>query len=96
MGVGSAITGADLNKALSNDNANISLNTFNAQAGDSMNRYNADVNRQKANYDMAMNEYKSQPPSFGEMAMGVAGTVGGAMLTAHPGSMAGRLGKKFI
>jgi len=96
MGVGSAITGADLSKALSNTNAQTSLATFNAQAGDSMNRYNADVNRQMANYNMAMNEYNNQPPTFGEMALGAVGTVGSAMLTAHPGSMAGRLGKKFI
>lgn len=96
MGVGSAITGTDLNKALSNDNANLSLNTFNAQANDSMNRYNADVNRQKANYGMAMEEYRNKPPSFGEMALGVAGNVGGAMLSAHPGSMAGRIGRKFV
>lgn len=96
LSIGSGITGQDLSKALSNTNAATSLATFNAQAGDSMNRYNADVNRQMANYNMAMQEYQNQPPSFGEMAMGMAGTVGGAMLTGHPGSMAGRLGKKIF
>ncbi len=96
LSIGSGITGADLAKAMSNDNAGISLNTFNAQAGDSMNRYNADINRQKANYAMAMEDYKAQPPTFGEWALNTAGTVGGAMLTAHPSSLAGRFGQKII
>lgn len=96
LNIGSAITGQDLSKALANNNAQTSLATFNAQASDSMNRYNADVNRQMANYNMAMQEYQNQPPSFGEMALGAVGTIGGAMLTGHPGSMAGRLGRKIV
>ena len=91
LNIGSAITGQDLSKALQNNNAETSLATFNAQAGDSMNRYNADVNRQKANYAMAMEDYKAQPPTFGEFALNTAGRVGGAYLTSGA-SEAGRLG----
>jgi hypothetical protein len=79
LNIGSGIIGQDLNKAMANDNAGISLNTFNAQANDSMNRYNADVKRQMANYDMAMNEYNSRGPSMMESLLRTGAQVGGAI-----------------
>lgn len=78
LNIGSAITGQDLNKALSNNNVQTSLGTFNAQSADSLNRYNADINRQQANYKMAMDEYNSRPPSMMEGLLRTGAQVGGA------------------
>lgn len=96
MTIGQGILGADLTKALSNNNTPMALAQFNAEAGDSMNRYNADVNRQKSNYDMAMSDYRAKPPSFGDIAGNVAANVAGKMFTSADNTMAGRLGKKYI
>lgn len=96
LGIGTAMQGNDLKKAMGNNNAATSLATFNAEAADSMNRYNADVNRQNINYQNRMAEYNAQPPGFGEILGNVGGAVGGAMFTASPGSLAGRLGAKLF
>lgn len=90
MGVGSAVTGQDLEKSMKNNTAELSLQTFNSQAQDSMNRYNADVNRQQANYQMAMDAYKAKPPSFAESMVGVAGRLGGSYIGGRLGEMGRR------
>lgn len=96
LGIGSAIAGQDLDKALGNTNAATSLNTFNAQATDSMNRYNADVNRQMANFKMANENYDKTGPSMGEMALKLGATAvgtyfGGPMGGAAAGSAVGAM-----
>jgi hypothetical protein len=88
--IGSSVTGQDLNKAMNNKTAELSLDTFNAQAGDSMNRYNADVNRQVANHRMAMDSYNSKPPSFAESMVGVGARLGGAYIGGRLGEMGRR------
>jgi hypothetical protein len=96
MNVGSSITGADLAKRVGGQTAQLAAQDFQMRSADSIHRYNADVNRQQTNYAMAMEDYKNQPPTFGEWALNTAGSIGGSMLTANPSSMAGRLGKKFV
>lgn len=96
LGVGSSLLGQDMSKALQSNAANLANQTFAMQSADSLNRYNADVNRTMANYRMATDEYNSRGPSFGDWAMNTAGMVGGAMLTSHPSSLAGRWGSKLF
>lgn len=81
LGVASGIVGQDLERALQSRAVEQSLQTYGAEAADSMNRYNADVNRQKANYAMAMEEYKAQPPTFGEVALNLGAQGGMAYLS---------------
>jgi len=96
MNIGGAITSNDLAKKMGGQTAQLAAQDFQMRSADSINRYNADINRQKANYDMAMSEYQNKPPSFGEIASNAAFSGLGTMMTASPGSMAGRIGKKFI
>jgi hypothetical protein len=93
--VGSGITGQDLSKALGSKAPEIANQTFQMQSTDALNRYTAGVNAQNAAYDRARYAYDNRPPSFMDMALDVGGTVGGAILTAAPNTLAGRIGQRI-
>jgi hypothetical protein len=94
--IGSNVIKYDDWKALQDKTNDQSLNTYLAENNVQNQRYAQQVDAIKANNEMEMEAYKNKPPSFGEWAMNTAGTLGGAMLTANPGSLAGRLGRKII
>lgn len=96
MGIGGNILGQDLNKNLSGKTAELANQTWQMQANDSLGRFNADVNRQMANYKMALAEYDSQPPSFGEMAAKVVGNGANAYLTGGMSEMGSQGASSFF
>jgi hypothetical protein len=96
LNIGSGIIGNDLNKSLSSNVDQLANDTFRMQSTDSLNRYTADVNARNAAYDRQLAAYNARPPSFTDLAIRGLGNFGGAMLTASPNSMAGRIGKRIF
>lgn len=94
--VGSGITGQDLNKALMSQAPQIANDTFSRQNADSLQRYTAGVTAQNAAYDRQRFAYDNRPPSFTDFALQAGGALGGAMLTASPDTLAGRIGRRVF
>lgn len=94
--LGAGLVKYDDAKAMSDRTQEQALNTYLAENNVQNARYGAQVNAINSNNQMAMQEYANRPPSFGEMAMGLAGKAAGAIFTASGDSMAGRLGKKIF
>lgn len=94
--LGSNVIRYDESKALQDRTQDQSLNTYLAENNVQNARYGHQVNAIAANNRMKMEEYKGRAPSFGEWAANTAGTLGSAVLTAHPRTLAGRIGKKFV
>jgi|GEM_PF-2397956 len=91
---GANIRGADTNKKMSTMAPNLALAEFTAKNNNALNYYNADVNRIKSQYDMDLAEHNSQPPSFGQMALGLGTTLGSAYLMGGGGL--GGFGSSFF
>lgn len=94
--LGSNVLRYEEGKALKDTTQQDALNTYLAQNNVQNTRYGHQVNAIAANNRMQMEEYKNRAPSFGEWAANTAGTIGSAMLTARPDTLAGRIGKKFV
>ena len=94
--LGSNVIRYDESKALQDRTQDQSLNTYLAENNVQNARYGQQVGAIQANNAMTMEEYKGRAPSFGEWAANTAGTLGSAVLTAHPRTLAGRIGKKFV
>jgi hypothetical protein len=94
--IGANVVKYDDWKALQDKTHDQSLGTYLAENNVQNARYGAQVGAINANNQMQQQAYANKGPSFGEWAANTAGTVGGAILTASPDSMAGRLGKKIF
>jgi hypothetical protein len=94
--VGAGLRGEDQNKALMSRAPELANNTFAMMNADSLNRYNADIGRQNMNYQNELAAYNARPQGFGDKMLGLAGTVGGAMVGSPANTVAGSLGHKMM
>jgi hypothetical protein len=96
FGLGSNILRYEEGKALQDRTQDQALSTYLAENNVQNARYGQEVGAIRANNEIAMDEYRNRAPSFGEWAANTAGTIGSAMLTARPDTLAGRLGRKIV
>lgn len=96
LGIGAGVKGEDVNKAIMSRAPDIANQTFSMMNADSLNRYNSSVSAQNAAYQNQLMEYKMQPSSFGDKLLQLGGTLGGSMLTAPSGSLAGKIGSRLF
>jgi hypothetical protein len=94
--VGSNVIKYDDWKALQDKTHENSLNTYLAENNVQNTRYGHQVGAIQANNQMQTDAYRNRAPSWGEIAMNAAGTVGGAVLTGGKDTLAGRIGNKIF
>jgi hypothetical protein len=86
----------EIARAMSSNAPQLANQTFQIQNAAKMERYNADITRKQMNYQNQLAQYNSRPTSFTDWALNTAGTLGGAIFTASPKSLAGRIGSRIF
>ena len=94
--MGAKIRGDDTATAMASRAPELGNTIFQQSNMDSLNRHQLNLNQINSRYQNEMEAYNSRPPGFGDFLLnaGIAG--GAAMLTGHPGSVAGKFGSKLF
>ena len=96
FGMGAGIRGEDTKMAMASRAPELANTIFQQSNMESLNRHNAQINQLNSRYQNELGAYNSRPPSFGDFLLNAGLGVGGAMLTGHPGSVAGKFGSKLF
>ena len=94
--IGAKIRGDDTATAMASRAPELGNEIFKNSNRESLERHNLNLNQINARYQNEMAAYNSRPPGFGDFLTSAGIGVGTAMLTGHPGSVAGKFGSKLF